>query len=72
MGIVFGIVPEFQGKGLEAGIFTELGKVIQPKKVYDRILISWIGDFNDKMIHLLIALLQVVPYKKFITYRKIF
>jgi hypothetical protein len=72
MGIVFGIIPEYQGKGLEAGIFTELGKIIQPKKTYDRILISWIGDFNDKMIHLLIALLQVVPYKKFITYRKVF
>ncbi len=72
MGIVFGIVPEFQGKGIEAGMFTELGKVIQPKKTYDRILINWIGDFNDKMIHLLVALLQVVPYKKFITYRKIF
>lgn len=72
MGIVFGIVPEYQGKGLEAGIFTELGKTIQPKKKYDNILISWIGDFNDKMIHLLIALLQVVPYKKYITYRKIF
>jgi hypothetical protein len=71
-GIVFGIVPEFQGKGIEAAIFNELGKVIQPKKVYDNILISWIGSFNEKMIHLLVALLQVVPYKKFITYRKIF
>ncbi len=72
MGIVFGIVPEYQGKGLEAGLFTELGRVIQPKKTYDHILVNWIGDFNDKMIHLLVALLQVVPYKKFITYRKIF
>lgn len=72
MGIVFGIVPEYQGKGLEAGLFTELGRVIQPKRAYDHVLINWIGDFNDKMIHLLIALLQVVPYKKFITYRKIF
>jgi hypothetical protein len=71
-GIVFGIIPEFQGKGIEAAIFNELGKVIQPKKVYDNILISWIGSFNEKMIHLLVALLQVVPYKKFITYRKIF
>jgi len=72
MGIVFGIVPEFQGKGIEAAIFIELGKVIQPKKTYDHILINWIGDFNDKMIHLLIALLGVTPYKKFITFRKIF
>jgi len=72
MGIVFGIIPEYQGKGLEAGIFSELGRIIQPKKTYDSVLISWIGDFNDKMIHLLIALLQVTPYKKFITYRKLF
>ncbi len=72
MGIVFGIIPEFQGKGIEAAIFNELGKVIQPKKVYENILINWIGSFNEKMIHLLVALLQVVPYKKFITYRKVF
>jgi hypothetical protein len=72
MGIVFGIIPEYQGRGLEAGIFSELGRIIQPKKSYDNVLISWIGDFNDKMIHLLIALLQVTPYKKFITYRKLF
>jgi hypothetical protein len=71
-GIVFGIVPEFQGKGIEAAIFNELGKVIQPGKKYDSLLISWIGSFNEKMIHILVALLQVVPYKKFITYRKIF
>ena len=72
MGIVFGIVPDFQGKGIEAAIFNELGKRIQPDKKYDHLLINWIGDFNEKMIHLLVALLQVVPYKKFITYRKVF
>ncbi len=72
LGIVFGIAPEFQGKGIEAAIFTELGKRIQPKKSYDHILISWIGNFNRKMMHLLTALLDTVPYKKFITYRFIF
>ena len=72
MGIVFGIIPEFQGKGIEAAIFNELGKVIQPKKRYDSILINWIGSFNEKMIHLLVALLQVTPYKTYITYRKLF
>ncbi len=72
LGIVFGIAPEFQGKGIEAAIFTELGKRIQPKKSYDQILISWIGNFNQKMMHLLTALLDAVPYKKFITYRYFF
>jgi len=72
MGIVFGIVPEFQGKGIEAAIFVELGKRIQPKRTYDNLFINWIGDFNEKMIHLMTALLQVTTYKKFITFRKIF
>ncbi len=71
-GMVFGIVPEFQGKGIEAAIFNELGKRILPLKKYDSLLISWIGSFNQKMIHILVALLQVVPYKVYITYRKIF
>lgn len=71
-GIVFGIVPGFQGKGIEAAIFNELGKIVQPKHIYENILISWIGSFNEKMIHVLVALLEVVPYKVFITYRKIF
>jgi len=72
MGIVFGIIPEFQGKGIEAAIFNELGKVMQPKDRYDNILINWIGSFNEKMIHLLVALLGVTPYKTYITYRKVF
>lgn len=72
MGFVFGIVPEFQGKGIEAAIFNELGKVIQPKNRYDNILINWIGSFNKKMIHLMVALLGVDQYKKYVTYRKIF
>ncbi|HTB07329.1 MAG TPA: hypothetical protein VK806_10290 [Bacteroidia bacterium] len=71
-GMVFGIIPEYQGKGVEAAMFNELGKVILPKNRYDNLLISWIGSFNEKMIHILVALLQVVPYKIFITYRKIF
>src|SRR5581483_8976638 len=72
MGFVFGIIPEFQGKGVEAAIFNEMGKVVQPKANYDNILINWIGSFNEKMIHILVALLGVTPYKKFITYRKLF
>lgn len=72
MGIVFGIIPEYQGKGIEAGIFNELGKLVQHKDRYDNILINWIGSFNQKMIHLMVALLGVVPYKKYITYRKVF
>lgn len=72
LGIVFGIAPEFQGKGIEAAIFKELGNRVQMKKSYDHVLISWIGNFNQKMMHLLTALLDAVPYKKFITYRFIF
>lgn len=72
LGIVFGIVPEYQGKGIEALIFTEMAKMIQPKETYDHILISWIADFNEKMKHLMVALLGVTIYKKYATYIKSF
>jgi GNAT superfamily N-acetyltransferase len=70
-GIAFGIVPEHQGRGIEGAIFNEFGKRILPKKKYDNIIISWIGDFNPKMIRI-IENLKAEKYRTLITYRKIF
>ncbi|TCJ14503.1 hypothetical protein EPD60_10980 [Flaviaesturariibacter flavus] len=49
-GLVFGIVPEFQGKGLDAFLIAEAGKVIQHIE-YQEYEMQWIGDFNPKMIN---------------------
>jgi len=51
-GLVFGIVPEYQGKGLDAYMIVESGKVIQWQTPYTEYEMQWIGDFNPKMINI--------------------
>jgi hypothetical protein len=61
-GLVFGIVPEFQGKGVDSYIIIEGAMVIQNLKkengryvlgdpIYDYYEMQWIGEFNPKMIN---------------------
>jgi len=52
-GIVFGVIPEYQNRGLESGLIMSLRNKIIPKKYYKSMLIAWIGDFNPKMIKLM-------------------
>jgi hypothetical protein len=52
VGIVFGIIPEFQGKGVDAFMIMEAAKVIQGKMKYQDYEMQWIGDFNPKMINI--------------------
>jgi len=47
--IVLGIIPGYQGKGIESGIFYHLKKVMLKKSWYNDMEMSWIGDFNPKM-----------------------
>ncbi|WP_299821988.1 hypothetical protein [uncultured Pontibacter sp.] len=53
-GIVFGITPEHQSKGVEAAMIVQAGKFIQnnPSMPYVDLQMNWIGDFNPKMMHL--------------------
>ena len=50
VGIVFGVIPEFQGKGVDGYIIVEGANVIQKRYKYQRYEIQWIGDFNPKMM----------------------
>jgi hypothetical protein len=50
-GLVFGIVPEFQGKGVDAYMIVEGAKIIQGQHLYDNYEMQWIGEFNPKMIN---------------------
>lgn len=52
VGLVFGIIPEHQGKGVDAFIIVEGAKVIQKMARYDEYEMQWIGDFNPKMINI--------------------
>ncbi|HZL08894.1 MAG TPA: GNAT family N-acetyltransferase [Prolixibacteraceae bacterium] len=50
--LVMGVIPKFQGSGIESGIFWQLRQVMQKKPWYNEIELSWVGDFNPKMIAL--------------------
>ncbi len=50
--LVMGVVPRFQGSGIESGIFWQLRQVMLKKPWYKEVELSWVGDFNPKMIAL--------------------
>lgn len=52
VGVVFGVIPEFQGMGVDGYIIVEAANVIQPKGKYEEYEMMWIGDFNPKMINI--------------------
>jgi hypothetical protein len=51
-GIVFGVVPEFQGQGIDYYMINEGGKEIQTKTNYKELELQWQGDFNPKIINM--------------------
>lgn len=50
VGIVYGVIPEFQGKGLEGMMVMNLHDYIHDKNWWKDIELTWIGDFNPKMM----------------------
>ena len=70
-GLVFGIVPEFQGMGIDAYMITEGAKVVQFKLDYEDYEMQWIGDFNPKMINIGESL-DTYRSRTLITYRYLF
>ncbi len=51
-GTAAGVIPKFQNSGVESGIFWQLRKVMDRKPHYKYFELSWVGDFNPKMIGL--------------------
>ncbi len=47
--VMAGIVPKYQGAGLESGIFKSLEPVFRKKPWITEIELSWVGDYNPKM-----------------------
>ena len=52
-GLAFGIDPDFQGQGLEAALFEECRRINLKRKKYKDVVITWVGDFNPKMIRVI-------------------
>lgn len=51
LGLVFGVVPEWHGHGVEAAIVVAFSKLAWGKGLpYETIEMNWCGDFNPKMM----------------------
>ena len=48
--IVMGTKTSFQKLGLESALIIKLGEYVLPKNQYTELELSWVGDFNDKML----------------------
>lgn len=54
--IVGGVNPSHQNSGIESAIFLQLYNVFKRKRWYKELELSWVGDFNPKMIAIYEAL----------------
>lgn len=70
-GLVFGVIPEFQGKGVDGYLIVEAANVIQGKQLYEDFEMQWIGDWNPKMMKIAESLGTTVS-RRLATYRYLF
>jgi len=52
VGLAYGIVPEFQGTGIDYFMIVEAEKVIKASTRYKELELQWQGDFNPKMLNI--------------------
>jgi hypothetical protein len=71
-GLVFGVVPEFQGRGVDSYLIMESAKVIQPLHWYTHYEMQWIGDFNPKMLNIVETFGDTFKSRQLTTYRYLF
>ncbi len=72
LGLIFGIVPGHQGKGLEAALILAFADTAwKPEFRYKEMEMNWIGDFNPGMIKTLEKIGAKIR-KVHVTYRYLF
>jgi len=50
-GVVFGVVPAFQGQGVEGGTLLYANELLKGKQ-WKHFEMGWLGDFSPKMLHI--------------------
>ena len=73
-GIIFGITPEFQGKGVESAIMTYILRtyIKTGRSPYKSFEFAWIGDFNPVMNRMIERYVCATKHKMHTTYRYLF
>lgn len=70
-GIVFGVAHDFQGRGAEGALIKCAEEMIIPLDRYEDTVLTWIGDFNPKMLKVC-ENLGTSLFRTFSTYRYLF
>lgn len=69
IGRIFGVIPKFQGKGMEAAMVVHFEDIVsQPDFPYKTLELNWIGDFNPTMMKVS-KMIGGTEHKKHTTYR---
>lgn len=72
IGLIFGVVPEHQGKGVESGLVVRFEEEIFSGRIkYTDLEMNWVGDFNLGMMKLVEQIGGTI-LKTHITYRHLF
>ncbi|MEG1635351.1 MAG: hypothetical protein RR388_06960 [Rikenellaceae bacterium] len=73
LGLIFGVIPEHQGKGVESGIINCFKEEVNKGNInYDSLDLAWVGDFNPLMIRMVEKYVGAVRHKTHTTYRFLF
>ncbi|TBR19561.1 MAG: hypothetical protein EPO57_03375 [Chitinophagaceae bacterium] len=71
VGIIYGLIPEFQGSGVDYFMLAEAEKVLIEKTKYESFEMQWQGDFNPKMLNIS-KNLGAKQNRRLVTYRYLF
>jgi hypothetical protein len=70
-GLLMGVIPKYQGLGIESAFIMNVMKVMERKKHYTEVEFSWVADFNPKMRKIFVSV-GSIPVKNYITFRYLF
>ena len=70
--IIFGVAPEFHGKGIESGIIHCFEREVEKGMPYKSLELAWVGDFNPIMMRMVENYVCATKHKTHVTYRYLF
>lgn len=71
--IIFGVTPEFHGRGIESGIMHEFEQSVARGEInYKTLELAWMGDFNPVMIRMVENYVCAHKNKTHVTFRYLF
>ncbi len=72
--IIFAVTPEYQGRGIEAGIMHCFEQTVKAGgcKQYRSLELAWMGDFNPVMMRMVESYVNAQRHKLHSTYRLLF